>query len=47
MGDGNDPAKVLDIQTADMADGHVGNDELTAGMFTEVKVTDADGAGER
>ncbi|WP_019060594.1 hypothetical protein [Streptomyces prunicolor] len=46
MGDGNDPAKAL-IKTADMADGHVGNDELIAGMFTEVKVTDSDGAGER
>ncbi|MBK3573671.1 hypothetical protein JHN63_07545 [Streptomyces sp. MBT65] len=83
MGDGKDPAKVLDIKTADlkraapdlqtaavdlgkalttlvesldglgepwendMVDGHVDNDELIAGMFTEVKVTKADGAGER
>lgn len=32
---------------ADMADGHVDNDELIAGMFTEVKVPKTDGAGER
>ncbi|WP_329247226.1 hypothetical protein [Streptomyces sp. NBC_01478] len=32
---------------ADLADGQVDNDELIAGMFTEVKVTKADGAGER
>ncbi|MFF2994195.1 hypothetical protein ACFVTC_06370 [Streptomyces sp. NPDC057950] len=35
----------------DLADGHVDNDQLIAGMFTEVKVTDkdrqSDGAGER
>ena len=32
---------------ADLADGHVDNDELIAGMFTEVKVPKSDGAGER
>ncbi|MFD8422939.1 hypothetical protein [Streptomyces sp. NPDC059466] len=32
---------------ADLADGHVDNDELIAGMFTDVKVTKSDGAGER
>ncbi|MFE4551898.1 hypothetical protein [Streptomyces sp. NPDC056785] len=35
----------------DLADGHVDNDQLIAGMFTEVKVADkdqqSDGAGER
>ncbi|MGW4566270.1 hypothetical protein ACWEN3_28960 [Streptomyces sp. NPDC004561] len=33
---------------ADMADGHVDNDKLVAGMFTEVKTgKQSDGAGER
>jgi uncharacterized protein YukE len=31
----------------DLSDGHVDNDQLIAGMFTEVKVTKSDGAGER